>query len=136
MTYKISRKIPKAAKLESPNQNLMSPTDPQTVSENIQFEVLNNFKPTIQSDQSDHRIEYGHAPEDDLTWHVDPTGGDWIEGATIKSTGTLYYFTKKPVEGQTTVKDGVKAATATVTGDKDGATNHVDATSITMDPDS
>lgn len=134
VTYKISRKIPKAAKLESPNQNLMSPTDPQTVSENIQFEVLNNFKPTIESNQTDHRIEYGHAPEDDLTWHVDPSGGDWIEGATIKSTGTLYYFTKKPVEGQTTVKDGVKAATATVTGDKDGATSHVDASSITMDP--
>lgn len=134
VTYKISRKIPKAAKLESPNQNLMSPTDPQTVSENIQFEVLNNFKPTIESNQTDHRIEYGHAPEDDLTWHVDPTGGDWIQGATIKSTGTLYYFTKKPVEGQTTVKDGVKAATATVIGDRDGATSHVDASSITMDP--
>lgn len=128
-------KVPKAAKLSSPNQNLMTATDPETVSKNIQFEVLNNFKPTIESNQTDHRIEYGHAPEDDLTWHVDPTGGDWIEGATIKSTGTLYYFAKKPVEGQTTVKDGVKAATATVTGDKDGATNHVDAASITMDPD-
>lgn len=128
-------KVPKAAKLSSPNQNLMAATDPETVSKNIQFEVLNNFKPTIESNQTDHRIEYGHAPEDDLTWHVDPTGGDWIEGATIKSTGTLYYFAKKPVEGQTTVKDGVKAATATVTGDKDGATNHVDASSITMDPD-
>lgn len=135
VTSIVQHKIPKATRLESPNQNLMGPTDPQTVSKNIQFEVLNNFKPTIQSDQSDHRIEYGHAPEDDLTWHVDPTGGDWIEGATIKSTGTLYYFAKKPVEGQTTVKDGVKAATATVTGDKDGATNHVDAASITMDPD-
>lgn len=134
VTYTLSRKIPKAAILSSPNQNLMSPTDPQTVSKNIQFEVLNNFKPTIQSDQSDHRIEYGHAPEDDLTWHVDPTGGDWIQGATIKSTGTLYYFAKKPVEGRTTVKDGVKAATATVAGDRDGATNHVDASSITMDP--
>lgn len=128
-------KVPKAAKLSSPNQNLMAATDPETVSKNIQFEVLNNFKPTIESNQTDHRIEYGHAPEDDLTWHVDPSGGDWIEGATIKSTGTLYYFAKKPVEGQTTVKDGVKAATATVTGDKDGATNHVDAASITMDPD-
>ena len=127
-------KVPKAAKLSSPNQNLMAATDPETVSKNIQFEVLNNFKPTIESDQSDHRIEYGHAPEDDLTWHVDPTGGDWIQGATIKSTGTLYYFAKKPVEGRTTVKDGVKAATATVTGDGDGATNHVDAASITMDP--
>lgn len=128
-------KVPKAAKLSSPNQNLMAATDPETVSKNIQFEVLNNFKPTIESNQTDHRIEYGHAPEDDLTWHVDPSGGDWIEGATIKSTGTLYYFAKKPVEGQTTVRDGVKAATATVTGDKDGATNHVDAASITMDPD-
>lgn len=128
-------KVPKAAKLSSPNQNLMAATDPETVSKNIQFEVLNNFKPTIESNQTDHRIEYGHAPEDDLTWHVDPSGGDWIEGATIKSTGTLYYFAKKPVEGQMTVKDGVKAATATVTGDKDGATNHVDAASITMDPD-
>ena len=127
-------KGPKARKLNSPNQNLMAPSDPETVSKNIQFEVLNNFKPTIESNQSDHRIEYGHAPEDDLTWHVDPTGGDWIEGATIKSTGTLYYFAKKPVEGRTTVKDGVKAATATVTGDRDGATNHVDAASITMDP--
>ena len=127
-------KVPKAAKLSSPNQNLMAATDPETVSKNIQFEVLNNFKPTIESNQTDHRIEYGHAPEDDLTWHVDPSGGDWIEGATIKSTGTLYYFAKKPVEGQTTVKDGVKAATATVTGDKDGATNHVDASSIAMDP--
>lgn len=130
----VQHKIPKATRLESPNQNLMGPTDPQTVSKNIQFEVLNNFKPTIQSDQSDHRIEYGHAPEDDLTWHVDPTGGDWIQGATIKSTGTLYYFAKKPVEGRTTVKDGVKAATATVAGDRDGATSHVDASSIAMDP--
>ena len=135
VTSIVQHKIPKATRLESPNQNLMGPTDPQTVSKNIQFEVLNNFKPTIESNQTDHRIEYGHAPEDDLTWHVDPTGGDWIQGATIKSTGTLYYFANKPVEGQTTVKDGVKAATATVTGDKDGATNHVDAASITMDPD-
>lgn len=134
VTSIVQHDIPKAIRLESPNQNLMAPTDPETVSKNIQFEVRNNFKPTIQSDQSDHRIEYGHAPEDDLTWHVDPTGGDWIEDATIKSTGTLYYFAKKPVEGRTTVKDGVKAATATVTGDRDGATNHVDAASITMDP--
>lgn len=134
VTSIVQHKIPKATRLESPDQNLMGPTDPQTVSKNIQFEVLNNFKPTIQSDQSDHRIEYGHAPEDDLTWHVDPTGGDWIQGATIKSTGTLYYFAKKPVEGRTTVKDGVKAATATVAGDRDGATSHVDASSIAMDP--
>lgn len=134
VTSIVQHKIPKATRLDSPNQNLMGPTDPQTVSKNIQFEVLNNFKPTIQSDQSDHRIEYGHAPEDDLTWHVDPTGGDWIQGATIKSTGTLYYFANKPVEGRTTVRDGVKAATATAAGDRDGATSHVDASSITMDP--
>ena len=134
VTSIVQHKIPKATRLESPNQNLMGPTDPQTVSKNIQFEVLNNFKPTIRSDQSDHRIEYGHAPEDDLTWHVDPTGGDWIQGATIKSTGTLYYFANKPVEGRMTVRDGVKAATATASGDRDGATSHVDASSITMDP--
>ena len=127
-------KVPKAAKPSSPNQNLMAATDPETVSKNIQFEVRNNFKPTIESNQTDHRIEYGHAPEDDLTWHVDPTGGDWIQGATIKSTGTLYYFANKPVEGRTTVRDGVKAATATAAGDRDGATSHVDAASITMDP--
>lgn len=127
-------KVPKAAKLSSPNQNLMAATDPETVSKNIQFEVRNNFKPTIESNQTDHRIEYGHAPEDDLTWHVDPTGGDWIQGATIKSTGTLYYFANKPVEGRTTVRDGVKAATANAAGDRDGATSHVDASSITMDP--
>lgn len=134
VTSIVQHKIPKAVRLNSPNQDLMRFTDPETVSKNIQFEVLNNFKPTIQSDQSDHRIEYGHAPEDDLTWHVDPTGGDWIQGATIKSTGTLYHFANKPVEGRTTVRDGVKAATATVTGDRDGATSHVDAASITMDP--
>lgn len=134
VTYTLSRKIPKAAILSSPNQNLMSPTDPGTQTSNITFQVQANFKPTIRSDQSDHRIEYGHAPEDDLTWHVDPTGGDWIQGATIKSTGTLYYFANKPVEGRTTVRDGVKAATATAAGDRDGATSHVDASSITMDP--
>lgn len=135
VTYKLTYKNPQAIRLNSPNQDLMAPTDPQIVSKNIQFEVRNNFKPTIESNQTDHRIEYGHAPEDDLTWHVDPTGGDWIQGATIKSTGTLYYFAKKPVEGQATVRDGVKAATATAAGDKDGATSHVDASSITMDPD-
>lgn len=134
VTYTLSRKIPKAAILSSPNQNLMSPTDPGTQTSNITFQVQANFKPTIRSDQSDHRIEYGHAPEDDLTWHADPTGGDWIQGATIKSTGTLYYFANKPVEGRTTVRDGVKAATATAAGDRDGATSHVDASSITMDP--
>lgn len=134
VTYKLTYKNPQAIRLNSPNQDLMAPTDPQIVSKNIQFEVLNNFKPTIESNQTDHRIEYGHAPEDDLTWHVDPTGGDWIQGATIKSTGTLYYFANKPVEGRTTVRDGVKAATATAAGDRDGATSHVDASSITMDP--
>lgn len=134
VTYKLTYKNPQAIRLNSPNQDLMAPTDPQIVSKNIQFEVRNNFKPTIESNQTDHRIEYGHAPEDDLTWHVDPTGGDWIQGATIKSTGTLYYFAKKPVEGQATVRDGVKAATATAAGDRDGATSHVDASSITMDP--
>ncbi|MDW7546812.1 cell surface protein [Bifidobacterium longum] len=134
VTWSVSYKGNQPRKLTSPNQNLMAPSDPETVSKNIQFEVRNNFKPTIQSDQSDHRIEYGHAPEDDLTWHVDPTGGDWIQGATIKSTGTLYYFANKPVEGRTTVRDGVKAATATAAGDRDGATSHVDAASITMDP--
>lgn len=134
VTYKLTYKNPQAIRLNSPNQDLMAPTDPQIVSKNIQFEVRNNFKPTIESNQTDHRIEYGHAPEDDLTWHVDPTGGDWIQGATIKSTGTLYYFANKPVEGRTTVRDGVKAATATAAGDRDGATSHVDASSITMDP--
>lgn len=134
VTHKLTYKNPQAIRLNSSNQDLMAPTDPQIVSKNIQFEVRNNFKPTIESNQTDHRIEYGHAPEDDLTWHVDPTGGDWIQGATIKSTGTLYYFANKPVEGRTTVRDGVKAATATVTGDRDGATSHVDASSITMDP--
>ena len=134
VTYKLTYKNPQAIRLNSPNQNLMAPTDPQIVSKNIQFEVRNNFKPTIESNQTDHRIEYGHAPEDDLTWHVDPTGGDWIQGATIKSTGTLYHFANKPVEGRTTVRDGVKAATATAAGDRDGATSHVDASSITMDP--
>ena len=134
VTGSVSYKGYQARKLSSPNQNLMSPSDPETVSRNITFQVQANFKPTIRSDQSDHRIEYGHAPEDDLTWHVDPTGGDWIEGATIKSTGTLYHFAKKPVEGRTTVRDGVKAATATAAGDRDGATSHVDAASITMDP--
>lgn len=134
VTPTVRYKNPQAIRLNSPNQDLMAPTDPQIVSKNIQFEVRNNFKPTIESNQTDHRIEYGHAPEDDLTWHVDPTGGDWIQGATIKSTGTLYYFAKKPVEGRTTVKDGVKAATATAAGDRDGATSHVDAASITMDP--
>lgn len=134
VTWTVQHKVPKAVRLNSPNQDLMRSTDPETVSKNIQFEVLNNFKPTIRSDQSDHRIEYGHAPEDDLTWHVDPTGGDWIAGATIKATGTLYHFANKPVEGRTTVRDGVKAATATAAGDRDGATSHVDAASITMDP--
>lgn len=134
VTYKLTYKNPQAIRMDSPNQDLMAPTDPQIVSKNIQFEVRNNFKPTIESNQTDHRIEYGHAPEDDLTWHVDPTGGDWIQGATIKSTGTLYYFANKPVEGRTTVRDGVKAATATAAGDRDGATSHVDASSITMDP--
>lgn len=134
VTPTVRYKNPQAIRLNSPNQDLMSPTDPETVSKNITFQVQANFKPTIESDQSDHRIEYGHAPEDDLTWHVDPTGGDWIQGATIKSTGTLYYFAKKPVEGRTTVRDGVKAATATVAGDRDGAASHVDASSITMDP--
>lgn len=134
VTWNISHKVPKAARLASPNQDLLRSSDPETVSKNITFQVQANFKPTIRSDQSDHRIEYGHAPEDDLTWHVDPTGGDWIAGATVKATGTLYHFAKKPVEGRTTVRDGVKAATATVAGDRDGATNHVDASSITMDP--
>lgn len=134
VTPTVRYKNPQAIRLNSPNQDLMSPTDPQTVSKNITFQVQANFKPTIRSDQSDHRIEYGHAPEDDLTWHVDPTGGDWIQGATIKSTGTLYHFANKPVEGRTTVRDGVKAATATAAGDRDGATSHVDAASITMDP--
>ncbi len=41
-------KVPKAAKLSSPNQNLMAATDPETVSQNIQFEVRRLSEPCRQ----------------------------------------------------------------------------------------
>ena len=41
VTSSVSHKGYQARKLTSPNQNLMAPTDPETVSKNIQFEVLN-----------------------------------------------------------------------------------------------
>lgn len=42
VTSIVQHKIPKATRLESPNQNLMGPTDPQTVSKNITFQVQAN----------------------------------------------------------------------------------------------
>lgn len=90
VTYTLSRKIPKAAILSSPNQNLMSPTDPGTQTSNITFQVRNNFQPTVSTQVSDKIVPKGARVSDKVTSGI-KKGDEWVDGVNVTAKG--YYYT-------------------------------------------
>ena len=111
VTYKLSRKIPKAAKLESPNQNLMAPTDPGTQTNNITFEVRSNFQPTVSTQVSDKIVPRGARVSDKVTSGI-KKGDEWIDGANVTAKGYYYTLDARQANDLTVLKQDKNEKTA------------------------
>ncbi len=79
-----------ATKLNSPGQDLFKAADPSTQSGNIQFEVINDFQPTVTTEVSSKELSAGETVRDNVTSGV-AQGDSWVDGTTVKAKG--YYFT-------------------------------------------
>ena len=77
-------------KLNSPGQDLFKKADPSTVTGSIQFEVVNNFQPTVTTEVSSKMLSAGETIKDNVTSGT-ANGDTWIDGVTVKAKG--YYFT-------------------------------------------
>lgn len=88
-------------KLNSPGQDLFGLNDPSNVSGNIQFEVINNFQPTVTTEVSSKKLPAGEPVKDRVTSGV-ARGDTWVDGTTVKAKG--YYFTGAPKTILQTIK--------------------------------
>lgn len=79
-----------AQKLNSPGQDLFHIADPSNVTGNIQFEVINDFQPTVTTEVSSKQLAAGETVKDRVTSGV-AQGDSWVDGTTVKAKG--YYFT-------------------------------------------
>ena len=111
VTYTLSRKIPKAAILSSPNQNLMSPTDPETVSKNITFQVRNNFQPTVSTQVSDKIVPKGARVSDKVTSGI-KKGDEWVDGVNVTAKGYYYTLDARQANDLTVLKQDKNEKTA------------------------
>ena len=79
-----------AQKLNSPGQDLYKTSDPSTQTGEIQFEVINDFQPTVSTEVSSKMLSAGETVKDKVTSGV-AQGDSWVDGTTVKAKG--YYFT-------------------------------------------
>ena len=111
VTYTLSRKIPKAAILSSPNQNLMSPTDPGTQTSNITFQVRNNFQPTVSTQVSDKIVPKGARVSDKVTSGI-KKGDEWVDGVNVTAKGYYYTLDARQANDLTVLKQDKNEKTA------------------------
>lgn len=111
VTYTLSRKIPKAAILSSPNQNLMSPTDPGTQTSNITFQVRNNFQPTVSTQVSDKIVPKGARVSDKVTSGI-KKGDEWFDGVNVTAKGYYYTLDARQANDLTVLKQDKNEKTA------------------------
>lgn len=103
--------VPKAAKLESPNQNLMTDTDPETVSKNITFQVRNNFQPTVSTQVSDKIVPKGARVSDKVTSGI-KKGDEWVDGVNVTAKGYYYTLDARQANDLTVLKQDKNEKTA------------------------
>lgn len=111
VTYTLSRKIPKAAILSSPNQNLMSPTAPGTQTSNITFQVRNNFQPTVSTQVSDKIVPKGARVSDKVTSGI-KKGDEWVDGVNVTAKGYYYTLDARQANDLTVLKQDKHEKTA------------------------
>ena len=111
VTYTLSRKIPKAAILSSPNQNLMSLTDPGTQTSNITFQVRNNFQPTVSTQVSDKIVPKGARVSDKVTSGI-KKGDEWVDGVNVTAKGYYYTLDARQANDLTVLKQDKNEKTA------------------------
>lgn len=111
VTYTLSRKIPKAAILSSPNQNLMSPPDPGTQTSNITFQVRNNFQPTVSTQVSDKIVPKGARVSDKVTSGI-KKGDEWVDGVNVTAKGYYYTLDARQANDLTVLKQDKNEKTA------------------------
>lgn len=111
VTPTVSYKNPQAIRLNSPNQDLMSPTDPETVSKNITFEVRNNFQPTVSTQVSDKIVPKGARVSDKVTSGI-KKGDEWVDGVNVTAKGYYYTLDARQANDLTVLKQDKNEKTA------------------------
>ena len=103
-----------ATKLNSPGQDLFKASDPSTQSGSIQFEVINNFQPTVTTEVRSKKLSAGEPVKDRVTSGV-VRGDSWVDGTTVTAKG--YYFTGAPKTILQTIKQKGTVSKPEVAGD-------------------
>lgn len=90
VTCHVSFNVPTAAVLNSPGQDMMRPSDPETQTADVQFSVSRDFQPTVSTSVSKKQLTRGSPVEDRVTSGVASPDDEWADNVPVKFKG--YYF--------------------------------------------
>lgn len=151
VTYHVSINVPTAAVLNSPGQDLMRVSDPETQTADVQFSVSRDFQPTVSTSVSKKQLTRGSPVEDRVTSGLASSDDSWADNVPVTFKG--YYFVGDSKHILKTIKrnsdespadyvkrirqtDGVtQVAAAVTTFTKSGQTNTVRAKAATGEID-
>lgn len=90
VTAHVSTNVPTAAVLNSPGQDMMRASDPETRTADVQFSVSRDFQPTVSTSVSKKQLTRGSPVEDRVTSGVASSDDVWADNVPVKFKG--YYF--------------------------------------------
>lgn len=103
MSIRVQYNKTKAAKLASPNQDMIKvdSTDP-AFSNAASFRVVKDFQPTVTTQAADHVLDAGKPVVDNVTSGIQ--GSDpWVDNTPVTANGYYYTGTAKDVLKEITV---------------------------------
>lgn len=97
VSVKYQYNVTKAAKLASPNQDMIKPgaSDPRNSNE-VSFRVVKDFQPTVTTQAADHVLDAGKPVVDNITSGVKDSD-PWVDNTPVTANGYYYTGTAKDV---------------------------------------
>lgn len=106
-----SHKISKAIKQSAPGQDLFAPTDPETTSANITFNVRRDFQPTVSTQVGSKIVPRGARVSDRVTSGI-KQGDEWANGVNVTAKGYYYTLDARQANGLAVLKQNGNEKTA------------------------
>ena len=106
-----SQKISKAIKQSAPGQDLFAPTDPETTSANITFNVRRDFQPTVSTQVGSKIVPRGARVSDRVTSGI-KQGDEWANGVNVTAKGYYYTLDARQANGLAVLKQNGNEKTA------------------------
>lgn len=111
VTPTVSYKGYKAAKQNAPGQNLFAPSDPETTSANITFNVRRDFQPTVSTQVGSKIVPKGARVSDRVTSGI-KQGDEWANGVNVTAKGYYYTLDARQANGLAVLKQNGNEKTA------------------------